>query len=378
MVIVPTEKRFDWKHAPVVLFLIVLLNVFIFVVYQTDDDTKYYEAVELYAEHNLLETEWPQFQIYLKDKPDQELLGYAQELYAEEDVMELGMLILSENDFYLYLMERPEGFLDYWAFEEWEAFRTQITEKLNSVSYYANGLVPTDISVWTLISHQFLHGGLMHLIGNMFFLIVCGFAVEAALGHGKFLLFYLLSGISGGLLYAVFNGSESIPLVGASGAISGVMAMYVAIFRLKKIEFFYWIFVFVGYFRAPALLILPFYIGKELVDYFSEPDAGIAFMAHVGGFVAGALLLMVTLLFKTESLNEEYIEEDQEIDPKRQRLVKVNQLIESYRFETAAKYIDEIINEYGSSFELEHMKFNLLKIEKSDDYFQSARNILAT
>ena len=126
----------------------------------------------------------------------------------------------------------------------------------------------------------------------MFFLVICGFAVEAAIGHLRFLLFYLFSGVVAGVSHAAMDLDSSSVLIGASGSVSAVMAMYLGVFRFKKIEFFYWFFIFVGYFRAPALLILPFYIGKELVQFYTEAGSNVAFMAHAGGFVAGLVLAL--------------------------------------------------------------------------------------
>lgn len=216
----------------------------------------------------------------------------------------------------------------------------------------------------------------MHLLGNLFFLTLCGFAVEAAIGHLRFLAFYLLSGIGGGLLFAVMDLSNTTPLVGASGAISGVMAMYLMVFRLKKIEFFYWFFIFVGYFRAPALVILPFYIGKEVLFYYTETDSNVAFMAHAGGFIVGSILIAATLWLKPQTINEEYIEEDQTIDPKQEQLAKIYQLIESYQFSQAAKVLQQHIQQFGKRFDLQLLQYHLLRIHKDDGFDNSIIEVL--
>jgi membrane associated rhomboid family serine protease len=229
------------------------------------------------------------------------------------------------------------------------------------VSYQKHGLIANDIQLTSLITHQFLHGGTMHLIGNMFFLIICGFAVEASLGHKKFLFFYLLTGVGGGLAQAMMDLDSDIPLIGASGAVSGVMAMYLGIFRLKKIEFFYWFFVFVGYFRAPALFILPFYIGNELLSLWTQPDTNVAFMAHVGGFVTGAALIALILWRQPESLNHEYIEQDQTTTPNSVSLNQIYQHMDKFQFESALKHIDKHMSAYGADFNLKLLKYKLLQ-----------------
>jgi membrane associated rhomboid family serine protease len=251
---------------------------------------------------------------------------------------------------------------------EWKSLRLDIHQMINSSSVKSLGFIASEFKPLTLISYQFLHGSVMHLIGNMFFLVICGFAVEAAIGHMRFLLFYLSAGVVAGLFQMATDVTSSVPLIGASGSISGVLAMYLGVFRFKKIEFFYWFFIFVGYFRAPALLILPFYIGKELYDYFNAGGSNVAFMAHAGGFVAGSILMAISYIFNREMFNEEYILEDQNIDPKQEKLANVYQSIEKFRFDSAREKLFEMIQEFGPDFDLILLKFYLSKFDCMDKH----------
>ncbi|HHL31166.1 MAG TPA: rhomboid family intramembrane serine protease, partial [Oceanospirillales bacterium] len=321
MIIIPTEKRFDWKHTPLVLFILVLINVMVFFAYQFGDTEKQFDAITDYQQHEFLVKEWPLYVDYLKQNQAYQRLEESKKLYeniqtedddAPQSEIQLIYTIISDPGFYQYLEQNAYNVFYLSYIEKWALPRSEINDTIQSVSSVAFGLIPNQLGLVTLLTHQFLHGGVMHLLGNMFFLIICGFAVEAAIGHLRFLLFYLASGVAGGLLFAVMDLSSVQPLVGASGAISGVMAMYLGVFRFKKIEFFYWLFVFVGYFRAPALLILPFYIGKELFSYFSDSGTNVAFMAHAGGFIAGSLMMAIAYYLNPKMMNEAYIEEDQE------------------------------------------------------------------
>lgn len=389
MVIVPTEKRFDWQHAPVVLFGIVLLNILLYFFYQVSDDEKIYEALESYSEQNYLELEWPLFKEYLTQPQDSKYaqpitqetqLEFAdyQQLYLDEDYQTLSVYLLIRQDFYLYLRDIEPKFTTNDARYDWLDTRTKINDKVLSISSLNFGLVPNNLSPVTLISHQFLHGGLMHLMGNMFFLIICGFAVEAAIGHRLFLAFYLLSGIAGGLLFSAFNWGGHTPLVGASGAISGVMAMYLAVFRLKKIEFFYWVFVFVGYFRAPALFIFPFYVGKEIISFLTDTDSNVAFMAHTGGFIMGGALVMALLWKIPNLLNQDYIEQDEEIDPLQKQLAALYQAIEKCQFQSALKLLRALIAEQGDRFDWQLLRVKLASIEGGDELTDAQRCLFST
>lgn len=389
MLIVPTEKRFDWAHAPIVLFVIVVLNVLMFFGYQALDEYKFEEASRAYYEQDYIDIEWPLYQKYLSEQnlESQQVstlqLDDADTLYEEGDYATLSFNLLRDDAFHEYLQEhyqssdivqqlREQNYRldDNFQNDSSEVYSTRQTElwlsarqtarqALHSTSAIRHGLTPDSFSFSALISHQFLHGGVMHLMGNLFFLIICGFAVEAAIGHLRFLGFYLLSGVGGGLLHTLFNLDSNIPLVGASGAISGVMAMYLAVFKLRKIEFFYWFFIFVGYFRAPALFILPFYIGSEIFSYVQEPESGTAFMAHVGGFIVGAIALSVSQLIFPKTLNEEYIEEDQSISSQQLSLADIYRAIEKYQFSFANTLLEKHIELYGASLELELIRFNL-------------------
>lgn len=139
---------------------------------------------------------------------------------------------------------------------------------------------------------MFLHSGWGHLLGNMVFLFLFGFTLEGVLGKRLYITFYLASGIAASGLYALLNSHSFVPLVGASGAISGLMGMYLALYRLRKIRFFYTVLFYFGEFQAPALLVLPLWLGKEFYGYFFI-ESNVAYWAHIGGLMAGAGLLLI-------------------------------------------------------------------------------------
>lgn len=362
MIILPTEKRLDMRRAPFVLFGIVLLNILIFFVYQSGDSQKIQGALQHYQQQHLLAYEWPVYESWLKQEGELRRLKELQSAFESGFYAQVAYQLLLDESFYSHLQVVVQSDLHFDEYQHWVRTRDEILHTLQSTSSLAHGLIPNQLSLSSLITHQFLHGDVMHLIGNLFFLTICGFAVEAIIGHWRFLTFYLLSGIAGGLAHAWVDLSNSQPLVGASGAISGVMAMYLAAFRLKRIEFFYWFYFLVGYFRAPALLILPFYIGKEVFFYWSGTESNVAFMAHAGGFVMGAGLIVFTYLFNRDLLDTEYIETDQAIDPRQAQLAGIYQSIEKLRFQQAFRQINLMIRNEGLSFELAKLRYNLLRL----------------
>lgn len=376
MIIVPTEKQLDWRHAPIVLCTLVLMNLMVFFFYQSNDNKKIIDVMQTYQTHGYLEHEWPLFEQYLQSKQEAVLIETYREQYQDEYYEEIVVDLLMRDDFYHYLQRHAGNYFKSDLYDEWMLERPRLHTLVQSVSFVANGLRANELRATSFLTHQFLHGDIMHLLGNMFFLIVCGFAVEAAIGHWRFLAFYILSGFAAGFAQVASDWNSSAPLIGASGAISGVMAMYLAVFRLKKIEFFYWFFFFVGYFRAPALLILPFYIGKEIYSFYSDTDSNVAFMAHAGGFVAGAILIGGALLINRSMLNRDYIEADQSIDPHQEKLAEIYEAIERHRFDRALMAVDALIKENGLSFDLALIRYNLLKISRGDSFSAAIVNLL--
>lgn len=374
MIVIPTEKRLDWKHPPYVVFCLALLNILFFVVNQNSDTTRHERAVEIYEQQGFIEWEAPAFLTYLKQN---NILANEPDRYEEynqlfdENPSALTDAIIFDLGFEEYFKENQTTWLPDEKQALWRQMRPLVSQNINNISAMSFGLIPQKMSLITVFSHQFLHGGIMHLLGNLIFLIICGFAVEAALGSGRFLIFYLIGGVVAGLSYSVvelLGGRGGGPLIGASGAISAVMAMYLMLYKMQRIEFFYWFTIFVGYFKAPALLILPIYLGKELLSFFSDEPSSVAYMAHAGGFVAGALLVAFTQLHKPATIDQTYLEEDQDHDPRRDSLQTIMADIESCQFAQALKKIELHIVEHGHCVESGYIRVNLLGAVPDEDW----------
>jgi membrane associated rhomboid family serine protease len=147
---------------------------------------------------------------------------------------------------------------------------------------------------YTLLTAQFLHGGLLHLGSNMLALFIFGDNVEDRLGHLRFLLFYLLSGVVGSLLHIYVDPTSPVPALGASGAIAGVLAGYMALFPTARVLTFVPIFVIPWVIGIPAVLwAVGWFLSQLLsgVASLGESGGGVGFWAHVGGFVAGIVLV---------------------------------------------------------------------------------------
>jgi membrane associated rhomboid family serine protease len=165
--------------------------------------------------------------------------------------------------------------------------------------------------LFTIVFSMFLHGGLMHIGSNMLYLWIFGDNIEDRLGHGRYLLFYLLCGFAATMAHAVFSASSKIPAIGASGAIAGVLGAYLLLYPHARVMTLIPIFFFITVRELPAILILGLWFVLQLfsgVGSLGVPDAqdlgGVAYFAHIGGFVAGMLFILLLGGFRTPRRRE--------------------------------------------------------------------------
>ena len=158
-------------------------------------------------------------------------------------------------------------------------------------SFFNNFDKPTFSPALTLLSSIFMHGGWMHLIGNMMFLIIFADNVEDVLGTKKFIVFYLLSGIFASFSQAFMDFSSEIPMIGASGAIAGVLGAYLFYFPRAKILVLIPFFIFFTI-RVPASILLIFWFVFQFLNL-SNVESSVAWMAHIGGFVFGYIFSII-------------------------------------------------------------------------------------
>jgi membrane associated rhomboid family serine protease len=183
-------------------------------------------------------------------------------------------------------------------------------------TFYTMGVVPFEVThnfgpavALSFLTSLFLHGGFMHIAGNMLYLWIFGNNVEDSMGRGRFLGFYLLTGVIASAAQVLASPSSPVPTIGASGAIAGVLGAYIVLFPNARVQTL----IFLGYFarmaHLPALLVLGFWFVLQLFNglmAFGVAQAGgVAWFAHVGGFVAGLLLVRLFTLGRRQSHWEE-------------------------------------------------------------------------
>jgi membrane associated rhomboid family serine protease len=172
----------------------------------------------------------------------------------------------------------------------------EITGRLSGAGSFPGG-VPCQLGglAWpTMITSMFLHGSWMHLIGNLWFLWIFGNNVEDSMGHGRFLVFYLLAGLVASGSHIASDPSSPIPMVGASGAISAIMGAYLVLYPKARVYTLFIIVILIRVFPLPAWFFLLYWLSLQVAYsnlQLSQAGGGVAFWAHIGGFVAGVTLV---------------------------------------------------------------------------------------
>jgi membrane associated rhomboid family serine protease len=157
--------------------------------------------------------------------------------------------------------------------------------------------VPVGQAFFPLLSSMFLHGGWLHLIGNMWYLWIFGDNIEDRLGHLRFLLFYILCGLIGNFAHYLFNTGSGLPAIGASGAVAGVLGAYLISYPRARILVLLPLFFFWQFIELPALVVLGFWLVLQFLNGAASlargAGGGVAWWAHVGGFLGGILIFWI-------------------------------------------------------------------------------------
>jgi membrane associated rhomboid family serine protease len=180
-------------------------------------------------------------------------------------------------------------------------FLYELTLPSNALNRFImlHGVVPDRLNYSSILTSMFIHGGFLHIAGNMWFLWIFGRGVEDLVGHAKYLFLYFAGGLAAAFLYILVNSNSPVPTVGASGAIAGIMGAYLIKFPRAYIRTLVFIVIFITTIDIPAFVLLlywfaiQFFSGIGSVGYSAQMNGGVAWFAHVGGFLAGMGLIML-------------------------------------------------------------------------------------
>lgn len=376
MLIIPVSRRPDWRNPPIVTLLLILLNCLIYFGLQSGDQKREESAYRYYASSTLPGIELPRYVLHLERTGHRREATAATAALGHERWPEVLMAMQDDAPFMKRLRSGGVILPNEVDYPRWHQQRIEFDRLSNRSITDRFGFKPADPTLAGLIGHMFLHGSFDHLLGNMAILFIVGYMVEEALGKWRFLAFYLLAGIGAAGFDLVFNASRMAPGIGASGAISGVMAMFVALYGMRKIRFFYWILIYFDFFRAPAIIILPFWIANELYQFHFNHGSHVNYMAHFGGLITGAALIGMQRSFGKR--RAAVPEQEASVDPLPGELAKIEALLGALRIDEARRALCRLADAHPRDLLVVGRYYKVARnAPSSEDYHHAAALIFA-
>ena len=289
MLILPLHRPLNRASFPFVTALLIVANVLVFFGWQGGDEAGMASARQHYLHSDLGGYEVAAYGRYLTHTHQMDALDELDAVPEDARADYVGDVTLTDVAF-LAALESGDLFDNAGELEAWRPLRAQYDALLGEVFTLRHLLRSSEVDPWRMLASAFLHGGIMHLVGNMLFLLALGLLVEGALGSGRFLGVYLLGAFGSSVVSLLWRWGETGGGLGASGAIAALMGAFCVVWGRQPVRFFYWFGVVFDYVRAPAIWLLPLWLGWEVYNLLANDDLGIGFDAHAGGIISGALM----------------------------------------------------------------------------------------
>ncbi len=369
----PLEKKPDWANPPVITLVLVILNVLIFYIWQHNDARYEQEAFEYYINSGLIKTE---LKAYLDFKKQPDRLSPQDIERGTHTAQEVLDEMLHDSGFQIQLEQNKVIKSGTPGYDDWRLSRNTYVRMRERSVIEQYGLDPSQPDIITVLTNMSLHGSDGHVLMNMLMLLLLGYGVEMILGRWLYLAGYMLAGITGSLAYAALYHDSTIHTVGASGAISGVLGMSVMIYGLRKINFFYFLFIYFDYVRARAIWIIPLYIISQLIIEFAF-DTNTNVLAHLGGF-AGGLMFVGVLKLIPDAVKISEIDAAQKQQEFNQLISSAQNHIAAMRFDEAKKILQPLQQSHPDNAIIIQCHFAIARYTPaSEEYHQLAHQLLA-
>ncbi len=304
MVIIPVPEKFSRRNFPWITVALIVINCIVFFGFQLGDYAHYSKAQSHYFTTKLADIELTGFQAYQQGVDLEEIELVNSRSMSDEQLGELFMKMHRDEQFQQLLRADEIITSAHTLCPEWRELRDEYDQILSNVTVVAYGFTPNEARPVTIFTHMFMHGGFGHLLGNMLFLFLAGVILEMGCGRVLNAASYLITGLGSVGLFWLLNQDSYSPLVGASGAISGLMGAMTALYGRKKIKMFIYLGFYFHYRRVPAIWLLPPWLGLELYRLLFNQGSNVAYAAHLGGMITGALMGFVMSKLLRDSDNE--------------------------------------------------------------------------
>ncbi len=262
MFIIPLTGKLSWRNPPFVTIAVILINCLVWFGFLAGDTDKQNKVSEFYFTSGLAEIEISRYIAYRENRHVEFSDASTEEQLDQETLIQF-YLEMQRDERYLKKLENDEIITSSDpVYAEWKDLRSAYTSKRSQITSLNYGFIPAKKSVLTSMTYMFMHGSTGHLVGNMVFLWIVGCMLEMGLGRLRYAGLYIFGGLFAVWVYWLVYMNSTVPLVGASGAIAGLMGAFAVLFGKKKVKIFYSLGVYFNYLRIPAIILLPIWVGN--------------------------------------------------------------------------------------------------------------------
>ncbi|HQA70439.1 MAG TPA: rhomboid family intramembrane serine protease [Deltaproteobacteria bacterium] len=301
MLIVPLSGRMSLRNPPIVTIGIILITCVVFFFFQSADRGIQKRAQDYYLGSDLASIETAAYEQYLEYGTVVGLTGFEapdrRASRAQEDLFPLIASMHGDGEFMARLEKNQIITPEMEIYPSWREKRDRFNAILSHTMAVRWGFRPADWNVRGAFAYMFLHGGLMHLAGNMIFLWLVGCMLEMAWGRILYLGLYVAGGFFAAALFGLVHHAGTAPLIGASGAVAALMGAYAVFYGRHRIKVFYSLGFYFNYTMVPGVVILVLWMGNEMFQLFFGPKSQVAYAAHIGGLASGAAMGLIHRTF---------------------------------------------------------------------------------
>ncbi len=375
MFIIPLIGKISWRNPPFVTIGIILLNCLVFFLFQAGESEKQSKVSRYYFESGLVTIEVPRYIAYREGHFQEPADSFDPQPFDKDS--QVRYYLEMEQDFpFLKKLSNDEIIIPSDSqYVRWKFLRTEYDHKRSQIISLRYGFRPAYKSFLTAFTYMFLHGSAGHLFGNMVFLWIVGCMLEMGLGRLLYSGLYVCGGlIAAGMFWLIYMNS-TIPVVGASGAIAGLMGAFAVLFGKKKVRIFYSLGFYFNYLKIPAIILLPIWIGNEFFQLFFGNARHVAYVAHIGGLMGGALFGFIILKFCLP-LHRDVFDEipEDEIAPLMEKALKH---IAELDMETGSQLLDQVLVKEPENIDALTHLFNVYKLDpESEKFHEIAKKLI--
>jgi membrane associated rhomboid family serine protease len=367
MLLIPLTGKISRRNLPLVTISLILINCLVFFLFQYNDNQKYYKSEKFYFSSGLAEIELASFIEYRNSTSHNATIYDKNGRIDEEEAIRQYQAMIKDKTFLQKVRNEEIITPQHPEYSEWRELRNNYEHQRSKIISLKFGFIPSEARPITFITYMFLHGGLVHLLGNMLFLWLTGCMLEMGGGRLFCSATYLLTGLGAVSLFWIIYPQSQTPLVGASGAIAGFMGAFTVLYGKKRVKIFYWLGFYFNYLRTRAIYLLPLWLAKEFYSLFFGDVSNVAYIAHIGGLISGVLLGLINLKFLGTFDNDVLEPEPKdEISP---IIEKALQYVSRLDMETGGKLLEQALAKKPDHLETMTHLFNVRKTDPQDARF---------